>query len=687
MVMIHPLSFRPLPRLLVLGAVLAPTALAAEGARLDGIEVSVPRLERPLTTTPAAVTRVAGEELQRDRPAIQLEEALDRVPGVHFQNRYNFAQNQRISIRGFGARAPFGVRGIRVVVDGFPETLPDGQSQLDMLDLDAVRHVEVLRGPSAVAHGNASGGVLSVTTRDGSEPGPGTAARALRGSHGLRKVAVRDSAVDGPWRFHASGSLTRRDGHRDQSAVRKGLLSFKGVREFERGRALTTAIGAVALPRAEDPGGLTAEEVAADRDQAHPDAEALDAGQEVRQQRLGLQWTDPALLPGEVRARFHYTHRDFEQQLPFYHGGAENFITIDRDFVGTGLAYHDRPELLGRSARLAVGLDADHQRDRRTRERVDLDGDVEALTQDERQEATAVGLFGQLEVGIAETLDLSLGARVDRLRFAIDDRLADPVDASGSRRFTEPSGSLSLAHTWAPEQSVYATVGTAFETPTFVEFANPDGAGFHPDLEPQRALNHEIGARGDAGRLSYELALFSVRERDAIVVADDGDDRDFYENAARTERRGLELGLEHFTTDTVSLRATWTAADYRFRRFVDEEGTDHADNHLPGVPRHEVLLAADWEPAPWRAGVEVRHVGEVHADNANETTVAAHERVDLRLGREWRGWYGQTASLWLGVDNLLDEEYHDNIRINAAGGRYFEPGPGRSVRVGAEARF
>ncbi|MGM0476536.1 MAG: TonB-dependent receptor family protein [Pseudomonadota bacterium] len=666
---------------------LAPGAVSADSVRLDEVEVSVPRLERPLTTTPAAVSRVDGDTVRRGRVAVQLEEALNRVPGLFFQNRYNFAQNQRISMRGFGSRAPFGVRGIRIVVDGFPETLPDGQSQLDLIDLDAVRHIEVLRGPASVLHGNASGGVIAVTTRDGSEPGPASAARVVLGAHGERKVAVRDSAEDGPWRFHAGGSLLRRAGHREQSAVRKGLLTFKGVREFGRGRALTTAVSAVALPRAEDPGGLTADEVAADREQAAPMARALDAGQAVRQQRLGLRWTDPSLLPGEVRARFHYTQRDFEQQLPFHYPGAENFIAFDRDFVGTGLEYHERVGFMGRPGRLVVGLDADHQSDNRTRESVNTDGEVTALTQDEQQRATATGLFSQLELGLAERLDLTAGLRVDRVRFAIDDRLREPADASGTRRYTEPSGSLSLASEWSPDHGVYATLSTAFETPTFVEFANPEGTGFHPDLEPQRAVNREIGARGRGGRLSYDLALFSVRVRDGIVVAEDDEERDFYENAARSRREGVELGLEHDAADALALRATWTAADYRFRRFTDDQGVDHDGNRLPGLPRHQVFLEADWRPAPLRVALEVRHVGAVYADNANATSVDGYQLANLRLGREWRGWYGQTAEVWFSVDNLLDTEYHDNVRINAAAERYYEPGPGRTARIGLEARF
>lgn len=669
----------------VLGT-LVPLAAVGDAVELDPIEVGAPRIERAPLETPAAFDQVMREQVLQGREGIQLEESLNRVPGFHFQNRYNFAQGQRISTRGFGARAPFGVRGIRIRVDGFPETLPDGQSQVDMIDLDSVSRIETLRGPSSVLYGNATGGVIDVTTLDGAERATGPSFRTELGRHGYRKLGLSGGDVDGPWRYHVSGSWFRSDGYRDQSSVRKGLVNLKATREFAGDRELTTVLSAVDLPEAQDPGGLTAEDVASDRRAAAPAAKSLNARQEVRQQRLGFTWEDGDSLAGDLTARAFYTNRDFEQQLPF---PGSSRIAFDRDFYGVGLEYRDDLDLAGLPTDYIVGFDLDRQVDDRTRNLVSPDATVGDRTVDERQQATALGVFAQSDIALAPTVDLTLGVRGDRIRFRIDDNLTEDEDFSGSRSFREPSQTAALGWSWAELHRVYATVGTSFETPTFTEFANPDGGGgFNEDLEPAFAVNREVGARGSLGEnLDYNLALFSVRVKDEIVVAADGDERDFFENAAETRREGVELGLEHFTTDSVTLYGSYTWADYRFRDFTDGEGESFDGNRLPGLPRDEVFVEAAWRDGGRFVIVDARHVGGVFADNANEVDVGSYNLVNARLGREWSAGTGESLQAWVGIDNIFAEEYFANIRINAAGDRYFEPAPERLVRAGVEVTF
>lgn len=672
---------------LLVGFLVPVAALAEEPIALDAIEVSAPRLERNPLTVPAAFDRVERDEVRRGREAIQLEESLNRVPGFFFQNRYNFAQGQRISSRGFGARAPFGVRGIRIRVDGFPETLPDGQSQVDMIDLDSVDRIETIRGPSSVLYGNATGGVIDVTTLDGGERDVGPQARTEFGRHGYRKFGLSGGEVDGPWRAHVSGSWFTSRGYRDQSEVRKGLVNMKATRAFGEQRELTGVLSAVSLPLAEDPGGLTREEAEGDRRQAAPLADALDTGQAVDQQRLGLTWQDGATYTGDLTARVFYTNRDFEQQLPF---PGDSLIAFDRDFFGMGAEYRDDFELAGVSTRYIVGVDLDRQVDDRTRTRVDIDGNEGNLALDERQQATALGGFVQTDLGLTPTLDLTLGARVDRIRFRIEDNLTGDEDFSGNRRFTEPSHTVALGWSWSEGQRLYATAGTSFETPTFTEFANPDGGGgFNDNIEPAFAVNREVGARGAlAAGLDYNVALFSVRVKDEIVVKDDDGPRDFFENAAQTRRDGVELGLEYFVSGNVTLSGSYTWADYRFRDFTDFEGNDFAGNRLPGLPRNEVFLAADWRGDGGRfAAVELRHVGGVFADNANDEAVDSYNLVNVRAGQDWRAGTGEALRAWIGIDNLFAEEYFANVRVNAAGGRFFEPAPERLVRAGVELTF
>ncbi len=666
--------------------ILATLSLPAPADSLDPILITAPRMERNLQDVPAAVDRVDRRAIHQGRAGLTLDESLRGVPGLFLQNRYNFAQGLRISTRGFGARAPFGIRGIRIRLDGFPETLPDGQSQTDAIDLHSAERIEIIRGPAAVAYGNAAGGVIDITTADGRDAIHDQVLSADLGSDRLRQAGMRLGGSEGEWAHNISASALRFDGHRDHSETDNRRFNAKVTRAFGRERELQTVLTLLDNPFTEDPGGLTAAELAANRTAAAPNAEPLNAGQTAEQQRLGLRWRDRAVAGGELTLRGFYTRRDFEQQLPF---PGSSLLGYERDFFGLGAEYSNRTRLAGRPLDWVVGADLDRQIDDRFRFAVDGNGTVQSRTADERQQATAAGLFVQADLGLTERFDASAGLRFDRVRFTIDDHLTADGDDSGARRFDETSASLGALYTLAPGHRLYGNISTAFETPTFTEFADPDGTGgFNPDIEPQQALNRELGVRGHIGdRLRYDLALFRVDVRDEIVPFQDNG-RDFFENAARTERDGIELGLDWIATDRLILAAAWTWSEYRFERFLDRDGNDFGGNRLPGLPEHLLHVEADWQDADGRfVRLDARLVDAVFADNANTVRVDDHAVLNARLGRSWYRGGGRRLDAWVGLDNLTDTEYIANVRINAGAGRYFEPAPGRSLRAGIEYGF
>ncbi len=669
---------------------LAPVGVSAqqsEGDPLGPIIITAPRTERELLEMPAAAAVVGETDLQGGRRGLQLDESLNRVPGLYLQNSYNFAQNQRISTRGFGSRAPFGIRGIHIRVDGLPATLPDGQSQVDSIDLDAARRIEVIRGPSSALYGNAAGGVIDIETADGRDTLYSPTVRADLGGDGYRKFGVQAGGVEGPWAYHVSGSALDYEGYREQSQVRKRLLNGKIGRGLDPGRRLTAVITAVDTPAAGDPGGLTAAQVRDDGRQATANAKRLDAGQDVDQQRLGLIYEDESSLPGTLTARTHYTQRDFKQQLPF---PGNSLIGYERDFYGAGVEYADEFRPGEREVDYVVGVDVDRQEDDRVRDAVNADGEVTGRTQAELQTATATGVFFQGTAPVTERLDATVGLRYDHIRFAIDDDyFADGGDDSGSRTFNEPSVTLGLTWQLRPEHRLYANVGTAFETPTFTEFAREDGSGgFNPDVQPQDALNREIGARGILDEdFTYSLALFSVRVRDELVPFEE-DGRTFYQNAGRTRREGLELGLDYVATERLTLSAAYTWADYRFVEFEDDEGNDFAGNRLPGLPRHLLFVEAAWRQAGGvYAVLDGQFVGSVYAENANATEVGSYALFNARLGNSWRVGEGSRLEAYAGINNLFDREYFSNVRVNANNGAFFEPGPERTIYAGVEFGF
>ena len=653
-------------------------------AVLPTVEVSAPRLAREIYATPAAVSTIDQDAIAQGQQRVRLDESLNRVPGVFLQNRDNFAQGQRISIRGFGARAPFGVRGITVMVDGIPYTLPDGQAQLDAIDLDSAERIEVIRGPSSVLYGNAAGGVIDITTADGRD-NPGTRLRMGAGSDGYQKVALQNGGVQGDWSHHISLTGLNVDGYREQSSTEKYLLNAKLRRELGSDRALTAIINLLDNPRSEDPGALNAREVAEGRDQAAPNSLALDAGQTVDQQLIGLQYEDLSAGEGELYLKGFIAQRDFEQQLPFV---GSSRLGYQRDYMGASAEYHHEVTLGNLPLNYIVGVDAARQKDDRFRNDVNPQGAVGEPLADETQTATSTGVFAQGDLALSELLTLSLGTRFDRVDLDVDDDFAADGDQSGQRTFNEWSGSAGLSYRYRPQHQAYINTGTAFETPTFSEFANPAGGGFNPSVEPQKAWNREVGLRGyiEPLALDYDVALFSVRVRDELVPYDEGG-RTFYQNAGDTNRDGVELALGWQLADQWRLDSALTLARYEFDEFATP--SERFDgNRIPGLPEQTWVNQLTWENLDERfATLETEYVGDLVADNANETSVDSYWLVNLRVGDGWQLSQQTRLSAYVGLRNLLDEEHYSNVRLNGTFGRFYEPAPGRSVYGGVELSF
>ncbi len=654
-------------------------AYASGETLLEPVVVTSPRLARDIHDTPAAVGVVDEDQLQQGRQHLQLDESLNRVPGVFLQNRYNFAQNLRLSIRGFGARAPFGIRGIRLMVDGIPETLPDGQSQVDMIDLESARRVEVLRGPSSALYGNAAGGVVDIHTMEGPEPGY-VELRGTVGSHDFRRYGAKGGGQQGPWNAHVSAWDMRYEGYREQSRTEKSMVNAKARYDIDSRRSVTTVLTALDQPVGQDPAALTRQQVRENRRQATAGATQVDAGQEVRQQRLGLVYRDAASLPGELTARAFYTNRDFRQQLPF---AGNSLVEFDRDFFGTGLDYTDGTRLLGRPLRYTVGTEAAWQRDDRQRTNINS-GD---RTQNELQKAANMAVFGQTDLDLAPRLTATAGARYDHVRLEIDDNFGDQT-GSGRRNFDEISGTLGLAFRLTTDHRVYGNVGTAYETPTFTEIKDADGgAGFSRDIEPQRAINYELGVKGFLGdRARYDIAVFRVDTRNEIIVVGSQDGVNEFDNAGRTRRDGLEAGVEYFLTPDVTVSGAYTLSRYRFRRFGDANQTFDG-NRMPGLPDHAFFGELAWrDPAGVYAILDGLVVGRVYANNANDERVSGYGILNARVGTTQRA-AGMEVETFVAVNNLTNREYFSNIRVNANGGQYYEPAPERNFFAGLRARF
>ncbi len=674
---------RARPHLIALAFCLPSLGIGANSAELGPIIINATRVEKPVDEIPAAVSVVGQDQIQLGAEQLGLDESLSRIPGLYFQNRYNFAQDLRASIRGFGARSSFGIRGIKIIVDGIPETLPDGQGSVDGIDLGSASRITVIRGPASSLYGNASGGAILVDSEKGTAR-PFVEIRPTLGDYDFEKLQFKAGGETGRLNYLLNLSDTSIDGYRDHSEYENTQLNGRFEYALAGDSSLLLSLHHTDQPLANDPGGLTAAEVEDDPSQARDRNVDLDAGEALEQTRVGLLYKTAAAPGHDIEARIYHSEREFDGRLPVPPFLGSGVIELDRTFVGGGAKYIRQGHIGEKRNRLLLGFDYDNQDD--DRRRFDnLLGATGPLRLDQNEQVTALGVYAQNETGLRDDLELTVGLRYDDVEFDVDDDFLADGDDSGKIGFDQASPMIGLSWLRNPGMRYYATISTAFETPTTTELANPAGGGFNPDLESQRSINFEIGLKATRARDRFEAALFHIDVDDELIPFELSG-REFFENAGESDRDGLELAYTRRLGETVDVSIAFTYSDFTFSRFTDDNGNVFDGNRIPGIPENLLHLGLSWfGGGGFNARWETIYNGELFADNANDVEIDAYHVSNLRLGydRFSRDW---EFAAFVGVNNLFDESYNSNIRINALGGRYYEPAPERNAFAGITLR-
>jgi iron complex outermembrane receptor protein len=690
---------------LLVGATPAPPAPAPAAApALPSITVSA-RASPRAAAAPGSITVIESDEIARAGPGIDAGEALSRVPGVTVANRYNQAQDLQLSVRGYGARASFGIRGVRLSVNGIPASAPDGQGQLANAALAAADRIEVVRGPLAALYGNG-GGAIKIDVDPAARPPGGrvhAAAQADFRQAGATLRGGRDTTgyVVDVGRFET-------DGFRPQSAARRDLVDVVARWNPSPGWRLDATLNGLDAPRAEDPLGLTPTQFDDDPDGTAAAALAFDTRKSTRQVQGGIALSADDDRDAGARLAAYGGHREIVQFLavpvaaqasPTSGGGV---VDLARGYGGVEARVWRTMAFGGGPLRLGAGLDLERlDEDRRGYENfVGATLGVRGrLRRAEDNRIDRTDLLLQAEWSPAPDWVAVAGLRHNRVRFTSDDGFvaAGNPDDSGRRRFTADVPALALR--WAPDASwsLHAAIARGFETPTANELAYRDdgSAGFNLDLRPSRSVQRELGARWTGAADRVALALFDDDSRDEIVVARAQGGRSAFRNAGRVQRRGVELDWQRELAPdwTFVLAATWLDA-----RFVDPvppcaqapcpPGAQPitAGARLPAVPARSGFAALRWEPAgDWSAELSLRGVGARWADDANRLRAPGHAAASLDLARRW-SWHNRSMHVRMRLDNLAGRRFVSSLIVNDANGRVFEPAPGRTawVQVGLD---
>lgn len=696
---------------ILLAQVCGVVSAAEAGAGIETITVTATRLPTSAFEVPASIDLIDGDDLHGSTMGVNLSEALPAVAGLIARDRQNFAQDTQISIRGFGSRSTFGVRGVRLYLDGIPATQPDGQGQVSHFNLGSAQRVEVLRGPFSAMYGNSSGGVIQMFSADGSAEPVITSSLAggsfgsVRGSLGARGRFGEGDSLD----YNLNASHFQTDGFRDHSEARRESFNGKLGWKLSSASKLSFVFNSFSSPDTQDPLGLTRAQFDERPRQAAAVATQFDTRKSASQNQGGVIYDLQLSDTQSLRLLGYYGHRDVEQYLaipaavqgaPKHSGGV---VDLGTDYGGTDARWAYSGLLDGRRFSLVAGLSYDDlsQQRRGYENFVGSELGIKgALRRDEIDKVYDFDQYLQASYDFAERWSALAGVRHSKVAFDSNDRyivgtgVGANLDDSGKADFSSTNPVAGLLFRANEALRLYASYGRGFETPTFAElgYRADGGAGLAFDLDPARSNNTELGAKLRLRpHTSAELALFEANTDKELAVATNSGGRSTYRNIDHTRRRGLEASLDSELAPDWRLQIAYTWLDATVRDPYEVcSGTPcttpnanvAAGNRIPGTPENSAYAQLNWgDTSGWNAAIEARYIGRVAVNDLNSEFAPSYTLLGIDGGYRIELPHWQLRG-FVRIDNLLDQDYVGSVIVNDGNGRYYEPGPGRSMLAG-----
>lgn len=667
--------------------------------QLAPIIVQVTRTDRAVLTTPASAYYLAQQQ-QPDSIGVNLSETLKGVPGLQLNNRENYAQDLQISMRGFGARSTFGVRGVRLYVDGIPATMPDGQGQTSNIDLDSLEHIEVLSGPFSSLYGNSSGGTILTTSHEGQ----GTDSITLgysAGSQNKNRVNLllqggSDRATEPAYSINSSYFET--DGFREHSGAHKVLNNAKLSWELEDGSHINWINNYVKIA-ADDPGGLTRAQWQADPKQVASNVLLYQARKQTEQLQTGLTWNKPITDQQEIYLMAYWGQREITQyqSIPRIAQGGLNHaggvIDFDRQFYGTDLRWTGKEILPGTRLIAGIAVDAMNE-DRKGYQNFQGNtlGVKGELRRNEDNRLWNADPYLQVSYNFLPDWTLDAGLRYSNVHFKSQDKFLSNGDHSGQTDYQQLLPSLALSWQIMPELLAYASYAQGFETPTLTEMAYPaDESGHSLNLKAAESETYEFGFKSANPFGNFTAAIFQTKTSHDIVSAGSEGGRSTFRNADQTFREGVELSWNKKLWRELTAQASYSYIDATFDADIPEIRNQEgeitvsevaAGNKIPGIARHQAFLSVGWQPETGlHAGLDVRYSDRIYVNDTNTEYAPGYTVAAAHLGYHWKvnDW---TLNTFSRVNNLFDRDYSGSVIVNESNKRYFEPAEGRNWSAG-----
>lgn len=689
-----------------------PAAADSEDAGLQPVIVTATRIAQSSFDLPMSVDRIDRSEIERGQLQVNLSESLMTVPGVSAQSRQNYAQDLQISVRGFGARSSFGVRGVRLYSDGIPGTMPDGQGQFSQFDLSSAQRIEVLRGPFSALYGNSSGGVISIFTED-AQPGYSLGTQVEYGTFDTQRYSVKTTGAQGDYNYVVDATHFQTNNYRFHSQAERNNFNSKLTLAHLGDATLTLVGNVVQMPPVQDPLGLTRAQVAADPRQAGVNAIAFNTRKSLAQEQAGVVLDAPLTSSESLSAMVYTGHRDTTQfqaipvatqaAAPLYPGAV---IDLNRAFYGTDVHATSTREIAGMPFTAVGGLTYDDLEEARKgyANYIGTELGVEgALRRDEANHVYDFDQYLQLQLDPTPHWRMLAGVRNDVVEVSSHGHIPVLDGADSSVRYTAVTPVAGVVYRASSLVNVYGSYGRGFETPTLNDLAyrSVDGSlpGLNTALRPARSNNYEAGIKVGTGRVRADLAGFYIKTTDELAVLQNLAGRTVNQNIQETTRRGMELAMD------ANMGAGFTGRlAYTYIRAVVGEGYYEctaapcnplahgpvpaayhyvaAGSYLPAVPMNLLYAGLTWSYAPWGYTATLEGIGRarIYADDRNSDAASGYWAANVRTGFQQESAHWRFSE-YLQIDNLANRSYVGSVIVNETNSRFFEPAPGRTAFI------
>ncbi|EPF69318.1 TonB-dependent receptor [Acinetobacter gyllenbergii] len=680
-------------------AVWAVESDADQAVQLPTIKVEATRTNTPYMQTPASIFRV--DMPQNDQSAqVNLTEVVKGIPSVQLRNRENYAQDLQLSMRGFGARSTFGVRGIRLYTDGIPATMPDGQGQTSNIDLSSLSHLEVLTGPFSSLYGNSSGGAILATTKEGQGKDSIEMSYA-GGSHNKNRAGVvlqGGAKNQNEPSYIISSSYFDTDGYRDHSSAEKVLNNAKLTWNLDDGTKINWVTNYVKI-HADDPQGLNRAQWQQNPRQVNDANNTYNVRKDIEQTQTGVTWSKPINDQHELYVMAYFGNRQVTQYQsipqtaqanPNHAGGV---IDFERNYYGADFRWTGK-ELLPNTT-FSAGLAVDSMdEDRKGYENFNLVnakptyGVKGTLRRDEDNTLWNVDPYLQASWQFLPAWRLDTGVRYSNVHYKSKDHYLSNGNDSDKTDYNKVLPSAALSWQITPALLAYASYAKGFETPTFTEMAyqaDKDKAGFNFNLKPSSSDNYELGVKSQNLLGDFTLAVFQSKTKDDIVSAGTSNGRATFRNADKTLRQGLELAWNKKLWKDLEISSSYGYLDAKFDAAIPAIGTVKAvekGNAIPGIAKNQASLGLAWKPEQgFYAGADAQYMDKVYVDDVNSDTAPSYTVASIYTGYAWK-YADWGVNGFARIDNLFDKNYAGSVIVNDSNSRFFEPADGRNWSAG-----